>query len=82
MEVLKTIFVIGLYVAGILFALSLIFAVIGVWVDKITAPKRKKKALDDALVYLRELEKIAKNEEKSKKTTKKTTKKAVKDEEK
>ena len=75
MEVLKTIFIIGLYVAGILFALSLIFAFIGVWVDKITAPKRKKKALDDALVYLRELERIAKDEAKPKKTTKRATKK-------
>ena len=82
MEILKTMFFVGLYVAGILFALSLIFAVIGVWVDKITAPKRKKKALDDALVYLRELEKIAKDEAKPKKTTKKTTKKEVKVEEK
>lgn len=82
MEILKTMFFVGLYVAGILLALSLIFAFIGVWVDKITAPKRKKKALDDALVYLRELEKIAKDEAKPKKTTKRTTKKVVKDEEK
>lgn len=82
MEILKTMFFVGLYVVGILLALSMIFATIGVWVDKIREPKRKKQQLEDAMKYLKELQKLGETTEKPKKTTKRTTKKVVKDEEK
>lgn len=82
MEILKTMFFVGLYVVGILFALSIIFAIIGVWVDKIREPKRKKQQLEDAMKYLKELQKLGETTEKPKKTTKRTTKKTTKDEEK
>ena len=82
MEILKTIFFVGLYVVGILLALSMIFATIGVWVDKIREPKRKKQQLEDAMNYLKELQKLGETTEKPKKTAKRTTKKTTKDEEK
>ena len=82
MEILKTMFFVGLYVVGILLALSMIFATIGVWVDKIREPKRKKQQLEDAMKYLKELQKLGETTEKPKKTTKRTTKKTTKDEEK
>lgn len=82
MEILKTIFFAGLYIAGILFALSIIFATIGVWVDKIREPKRKKQAKKDVMEVLDKIQKLAETTEKPKKTTKRTTKKATKDEEK
>ena len=82
MEILKTMFFVGLYVVGILLALSMIFATIGVWVDKIREPKRKKQQLEDAMKYLKELQKLGETTEKPKKTTKRATKKTTKDEEK
>lgn len=82
MEILKTMFFVGLYVVGILLALSMIFATIGVWVDKIREPKRKKQQLEDAMKYLKELQKLGETTEKPKKTAKRTTKKTTKDEEK
>ena len=82
MEILKTMFFVGLYVVGILLALSMIFATIGVWVDKIREPKRKKQQLEDAMKYLKELQKLGETTEKPKKTAKRTTKKTTKVEEK
>lgn len=82
MEILKTMFFAGLYIAGILFALSIIFATIGVWVDKIREPKREKQAKKDVMEVLDKIQKLAETTEKPKKTTKRTTKKTTKDEEK
>ena len=82
MEILKTMFFVGLYVVGILFALSIIFAIIGVWVDKIKEPKRQKQAKEDVMQVLDKIQKLAETTEKPKKTTKRATKKTTKDEEK
>jgi hypothetical protein len=45
-------------------------------------PKRKKQQLEDAMKYLKELQKLGETTEKPKKTAKRTTKKTTKDEEK
>ena len=75
MELLKTIFFAGLYITGILFAFTIIFAIIGVWVDKIKEPKREKQAKEDIMQVLDKIQKLAETTEKPKKTTKRTTKK-------
>ena len=75
METLSTILHILLYVVGILGLLVVIYALIGGTINNLTANKRKEKAIDEAIKFIKAIQDVEKEtKETKKKTTKKTTK--------